>query len=60
MLLFQAIGALIEFCIGLIAQSKLGMLGLVLLTMVVVGIRARHTPLAVTAVTVFTLLMLQA
>ncbi|WP_405771054.1 hypothetical protein [Streptomyces sp. NBC_01538] len=52
--------ALGEFLLGRLAQSRLGVLGLLLLAAVAVGIRARHTGLAVGAAVVFTLLMTQA
>ncbi|MEW2117868.1 hypothetical protein AB0945_22305 [Streptomyces sp. NPDC005474] len=60
MVLFQAALALGEFLLGRLAQSRLGVLGLLLLAAVAVGVRARHTGLAVGAVVVFTLLMTQA
>jgi hypothetical protein len=60
MLLFQAVLAFGEFLLGRLAQSRLGVLGLLLLAAVAVGIRARHAGLAVGAAVVFTLLMTQA
>lgn len=60
MVLYQIVCALGEFLLGRLAQSRLGVLGLVLMAAVAVGIRARHTGLAVGAAVVFTLLMTQA
>lgn len=60
MVLFQVILALAEFLLGRLAQSRLGVLGLLLLATVTVGIRLRRTGLAVGAAVAFTLLMTQA
>ncbi|WP_371661539.1 hypothetical protein [Streptomyces sp. NBC_00280] len=60
MFLFQVVLALGEFLLSRLAQSRLGVLGLLLLAAVGVGIRARRTGLAVGAAVLFTLLMTQA
>lgn len=60
MLMLQAARALCEFLLGRLAQQELGVLGLLLIAAVAVGVRARHTGLAVGAAMVFTLLMIQA
>lgn len=60
MVTFQVVWALCEFLLGRLAQSRLGVLGLLLMAAIAVGIRARHTGLAVGAAVVFTLLMIQA
>ncbi|MFJ1877642.1 hypothetical protein [Streptomyces chartreusis] len=60
MVLFQALCALTELTLGLMAQAKLGVIGLVILSAVVIGIRARNSWLAVGAVVVFVFLMSQA
>ncbi|MFE9444911.1 hypothetical protein ACFYO2_39445 [Streptomyces sp. NPDC006602] len=60
MLLFHVLTGLCELSLGLLAQAKLGALGVVLLFLIGVGIRARRGGLAVGAVVVFTLLMTQA
>ncbi|CAL9496782.1 hypothetical protein [Streptomyces sp. enrichment culture] len=60
MLLFHATWAALEFSVGLLAQSRLGFLGLVLVCTGAVAVRVRHDGLAVGAAVVFTLLLLQA
>lgn len=60
MLLFHVLTGLCEFSLGLLAQSKLGALGAVLLFLIGVGTRARRGGLAVGAAVVFALLMTQA
>ncbi|MGW4757664.1 hypothetical protein [Streptomyces chartreusis] len=60
MVLFQALCALTELTLGLMAQAKLGVIGLVILSAVIIGIRARNSRLAVGAVVVFVFLMSQA
>ena len=60
MLLLQALGGLVELFIGMLAQTRLGVVGVVLLFLIGVGIRARHIGLAFWAVAIFTLLMVQA
>ncbi|MFF3939248.1 hypothetical protein [Streptomyces phaeofaciens] len=60
MLLLSALQGLLEIAAGMLAQAKLGTVGLVLLFGVGVGIRARHNGLAVGAAVVLMLLMTQA
>ncbi|MFJ8633789.1 hypothetical protein [Streptomyces sp. NPDC093568] len=60
MVLFQASWALAELTLGLMAQARLGAVGLVVLSAVFIGIRARHSRLAVGAVVLFVILMSQA
>ncbi|MEV5733869.1 hypothetical protein [Streptomyces sp. NPDC052292] len=60
MLLFQAARAVLELYLGTQAQTRLGAVGVLLLTAVAVGVRARRAGLAVGAAVVFTLLMAQA
>ncbi|WP_187284774.1 MULTISPECIES: hypothetical protein [unclassified Streptomyces] len=60
MVLFQALCALAELTLGLMAQARLGVIGLLVLSAVIVGVRARHSRLAVGAVVVFVFLMSQA
>ncbi|MGC9544592.1 hypothetical protein [Streptomyces sp. UG1] len=60
MVLFQALCALTELTLGLMAQARLGVMGLVVLTAVFIGVRARHNQLAVGAVVLFVFLMSQA
>nr|WP_107906148.1 hypothetical protein [Streptomyces chartreusis] len=60
MLLFQVSRALFELFLGMEAQARLGVVGVVLLLAVGVGVRARRVGLAVGAAVMFTLLMIQA
>lgn len=60
MLLPQVTGALLELFLGMAAQAKLGLVGVLLLMTVGVGIRAQRVGLAVGTAVVFTLLMTQA
>ncbi|MFF3467552.1 hypothetical protein ACWCQN_30485 [Streptomyces sp. NPDC001984] len=60
MLLLQVSRGLFELLLGMEAQEKLGVIGVALLLLVGVGIRAQRTALAVWAAVVFTLLMAQA
>ncbi|MFE6173035.1 hypothetical protein [Streptomyces sp. NPDC056464] len=60
MVLSQALCTLTELTLSLMAQAKLGATGLVVLSAVFIGIRARHSRLAVGAVVVFLFLMSQA
>ncbi|MER5942125.1 hypothetical protein ABT121_33025 [Streptomyces sp. NPDC001928] len=60
MVLFQALCALAELTLGLMAQARLGVIGLLVLSAVIVGVRARHSRLAVAAMAVFVFLMSQA
>ncbi|MFE3633196.1 hypothetical protein [Streptomyces sp. NPDC059168] len=60
MLLLQIVRAVLELFLGAQAQTRLGVVGVLLLTAVAVGVRARRAGLAVGAAVVFTLLMAQA
>jgi hypothetical protein len=60
MLLFHMLAGLGELSLGLMAQARLGALGVVLLVLIGVGIRARRAGIAVGAAVVFALLMTQA
>ncbi|MDH6218520.1 hypothetical protein [Streptomyces pseudovenezuelae] len=60
MLLLQSLGGLAELFIGMLAQARLGVVGVVLLFLIGVGIRARHNGLVFWAAALFTLLMVQA
>ncbi|WP_250399583.1 hypothetical protein [Streptomyces cellostaticus] len=60
MLLLQIVRAVLELFLGAQAQTRLGVIGVLLLTAVAVGVRARRAGLAVGAAVVFTLLMAQA
>jgi hypothetical protein len=60
MLLFHMLTGLGELSLGLMAQARLGALGVVLLVLIGVGIRARRAGIAVGAAVVFALLMTQA
>lgn len=51
---------LLALALGMTAQARLGLLGVLLLAMVGVGVRAKHTGLAVGAALMFTVLMVQA
>jgi hypothetical protein len=56
----EALATAVEFVLSMLAQSEYGLFGAVLLALVLLGIRAGHTRLAVGAVVVFALLMTQA
>ncbi|MGA5326144.1 hypothetical protein ACPCJT_28490 [Streptomyces griseoincarnatus] len=56
----QLITALGEMLVSLLAERRLGVLGLLLLLLVGVGIRARREGLAVGAAVLLTALMIQA
>ncbi|MFJ9735868.1 hypothetical protein ACIRUL_31725 [Streptomyces sp. NPDC101171] len=60
MLLLQIVRAVFELLLGVEAQTRLGVAGVLLLTTVAVGVRARRAGLAVGAAVLFTLLMAQA
>jgi hypothetical protein len=60
MLLFHMLTGLGELSLGLWAQGELGAVGVVLLFLVGVGVRARRGGLAIGAAVVFALLMTQA
>jgi len=60
MALFQVMWVLFKFTLMATAQARIGVLGALLLSMVVVGIRVRHNALAVGAAVAFVLMMTQA
>ncbi|MEU7665318.1 hypothetical protein [Streptomyces lincolnensis] len=60
MFLFHMIAGLGELSLNLWAQTQLGVVGVVLLFLIGVGIRARRAGLAVGAAVVFAFLMTQA
>ncbi|MBO7935125.1 MULTISPECIES: hypothetical protein [Streptomyces] len=60
MLLLSALQGLLEITVGVLAQARLGTVGLILLFGVGVGLRARHNGLAVGAAVVLMFLMTQA
>ncbi|MFG2264668.1 hypothetical protein [Streptomyces sp. NPDC048720] len=60
MLLLQIVRAVFELLLGVEAQTRLGIAGVLLLTTVAVCVRARRAGLAVGAAVLFTLLMAQA
>ncbi|WSQ10135.1 hypothetical protein OG604_21515 [Streptomyces sp. NBC_01231] len=60
MLLFHVLTGLFELSLGLTAQARLGYVGVLLLFLVGVGVRARRGGLAIGAAVVFALLMTQA
>jgi hypothetical protein len=60
MLLIQVCWGLVQLVLGLQAQARLGVVGVLLLLLVGAGIRARHTKLAFAAAVLFALLMTQA
>ena len=59
MILFQLVGAAVEFATAQLVRTELGFAGLVLLTLALVGVRAGHPRLAGWAALVFLLLTLQ-
>ncbi|MGW1745487.1 hypothetical protein ACWCRD_07700 [Streptomyces sp. NPDC002092] len=60
MLLLSALREALGLTVGSLVAAKLGMLGLLLLSTLAVGIRARHQGLAVGAAVMLVLLMTQA
>ncbi|WUQ61670.1 hypothetical protein OG791_23440 [Streptomyces canus] len=60
MVLVQTTLALAQFTVGVLVQNELGLVGVALMTAFVVGIRARHSGLAVTAAVIFIALLPQA
>ncbi|MFI6563012.1 hypothetical protein [Streptomyces sp. NPDC050534] len=60
MLLIQVCWGLAQLVVGLQAQARLGILGVLLLLLIGASIRARHTELAVAGAVLFALLMTQA
>jgi hypothetical protein len=59
MVFFQLVGVGVEFATVQLVQSKLGFAGVVLLTLALVGVRARHPRLAWWSAGLFFLLTLQ-
>ncbi|MFI7410428.1 hypothetical protein ACIBU0_17375 [Streptomyces sp. NPDC049627] len=60
MLLLQVTRGLLELVLGIQAQTKLGVVGVLLLLAMGVGMRARRAGLAVGAAVLFAWLMIQA
>ncbi|MGX1270840.1 hypothetical protein [Streptomyces phaeoluteigriseus] len=60
MLLLTGAWELLALCAGTVVQSRLGVVGLALLLMLSVGLRARHDGMAVWAAVLLVLLMTQA
>jgi hypothetical protein len=60
MVFFQLVGTLVEFMTTQFVQAQLGFAGLVMLTLVLVGVRAGHARLAGWSAVIFLLLTLQA
>ncbi|MFJ5264197.1 hypothetical protein ACIQAC_27410 [Streptomyces sp. NPDC088387] len=60
MLLFQVVRGLIELSLAMTAQARLGIVGVALLFVIGVGIRARRSGLAVGAAVLLALMMTQA
>jgi len=60
MFLLQVCWGLAQLVLGMRAQLRLGVVGVLLLLVIGAGIRARRTGLAVTAAVMFTLLMAHA
>jgi len=59
MVIFQVVGAAVEFGMAQLVQKELGFAGLVLVTLALVGVRAGHPRLAGWAAALFFLLTLQ-
>jgi hypothetical protein len=59
MVFFQLVGVCVEFAMAQLVQSRLGFAGLVLLTLVLVGIRTGHPRLAWWSAGLFFLLTLR-
>ncbi|MGP4046339.1 hypothetical protein [Streptomyces sp. 2A115] len=59
MVFFQLVGTCIEFWTMQAVQTRLGIAGLALLTLAIVGVRARHPRLAWWSAGLFFLLTLQ-
>ncbi|MDX3382848.1 hypothetical protein PV682_15415 [Streptomyces niveiscabiei] len=60
MLLLSTLTESLSLALGLLAQARLGPFGVFLLFCLGVGLRARHSGLAVTSATLLTILMIQA
>ena len=56
----EGLVAAAEFVLSMLAQSKIGLVGAILMTLIFAGIRMNHTRLAVGAAVVFAILMSQA
>ncbi|MGW3421595.1 hypothetical protein [Streptomyces phaeochromogenes] len=59
MVFFQLVGLGVEFAMTQLVRSRLGLTGLVLLTLISVGVRAHHPRLAWWSAGLFFLLTLQ-
>ena len=60
MLLLSTLTESLSLALGLLAQARLGPLGVFLLVLLGIGLRARHSGLAVGAAVTLTVLMIQA
>ncbi|MER6122795.1 hypothetical protein ABT173_08930 [Streptomyces sp. NPDC001795] len=60
MVVFQLVGAAVQFGVAEMVQSRIGLWGVLLMTVAAVGIRARNTAMTCWAVTLFVVLMTQA
>ncbi|KND34214.1 hypothetical protein [Streptomyces acidiscabies] len=60
MLLLSTLTESFSLALGLLAQARLGPFGVFLLFLLGVGLRARHSGLAVASATLLTVLMIQA
>ncbi|MFF4802669.1 hypothetical protein ACFY1U_30375 [Streptomyces sp. NPDC001351] len=60
MFLFQVCWGLAQLVLGMRAQARLGVVGVLLLLVIGAAVRVRRTGLAVTAAVMFTLLMTHA
>lgn len=56
---FQLLGVGVEFCVTQLVQTRLGLAGVVLLTLLLVGVRAGHPRLVWWSAALFFLLTLQ-
>lgn len=56
----EGLVAAAEFVLSMLAQSKIGLLGAILIALIFAGVRAHHTRLAVGAAVMFAILMSQA
>ncbi|WP_416975429.1 hypothetical protein [Streptomyces sp. 4F14] len=60
MLLLSTLAESLSLTLGLLVRARLGHLGVFLLFLLAVGLRARHSGLAVTSAILLTALMIQA
>ncbi|MBY8340032.1 hypothetical protein LXH13_22230 [Streptomyces spinosirectus] len=60
MLLFELVGAVVQYAVARLVQSELGRVGLVLLALATVGLKAKNAALTYSAAIFFVLLMVQA